>query len=77
MQENEKSAAILRENARWIPGGVVSLNRKSDPNMFVPGSTTLNSLSNDPTLMRLRCREAFATDGMVDIISLKAPKGRG
>ena len=39
MQENEKSAAILRENARWIPGGVVSLNRKSDPNIcFVKGS---------------------------------------
>lgn len=39
MQENEKSAAILRENAKWIPGGVVSLNRKSDPNIcFVKGS---------------------------------------
>lgn len=39
MQENERSAAILRENAKWIPGGVVSLNRKSDPNIcFVKGS---------------------------------------
>lgn len=38
MQVNEKSAAILRENAKWIPGGVVSLNRKSDPNIcFVEG----------------------------------------
>jgi len=42
MQENEKSAAILRENARWIPGGVVSLNRKSDPNIcFVKGNGSL------------------------------------
>lgn len=39
MQENEKSSAILRENAKWIPGGVVSLNRKSDPNIcFVKGN---------------------------------------
>lgn len=39
MQENQKSAAIMRENAKWIPGGVVSLNRKSDPNIcFVSGS---------------------------------------
>lgn len=39
MQVNEKSTAILRENSKWIPGGVVSLNRKSDPNIcFVKGS---------------------------------------
>lgn len=38
MQEREKSAGILRENEQWIPGGVVSLNRKSDPNIcFVRG----------------------------------------
>lgn len=38
MLENEKSSAILRENSKWIPGGVVSLNRKSDPNIcFVKG----------------------------------------
>ncbi len=28
-----KSAAMLRNNEQWIPGGVVSLNRKSDPNI--------------------------------------------
>lgn len=38
MQEREKSAKVLRENEQWIPGGVVSLNRKSDPNIcFVRG----------------------------------------
>jgi glutamate-1-semialdehyde 2,1-aminomutase len=38
MLENEKSSAILRKNSKWIPGGVVSLNRKSDPNIcFVKG----------------------------------------
>lgn len=38
MLENEKSSAILRRNSEWIPGGVVSLNRKSDPNIcFVKG----------------------------------------
>jgi len=28
-----KSSAILKNNETWIPGGVVSLNRKSDPNI--------------------------------------------
>ena len=28
-----KSAALLQENEKWIPGGVVSLNRKSPPNI--------------------------------------------
>jgi glutamate-1-semialdehyde 2,1-aminomutase len=28
-----KSLALLKDNERWIPGGVVSLNRKSDPNI--------------------------------------------
>lgn len=28
-----KSAALLKKNEKWIPGGVVSLNRKSDPNI--------------------------------------------
>lgn len=38
MLENKKSAEILDTNAQWIPGGVVSLNRKSDPNLcFVKG----------------------------------------
>ncbi|RYF25940.1 MAG: aspartate aminotransferase family protein [Flavobacteriales bacterium] len=38
MQENFKSAAILQNNEQWIPGGVVSLNRKTDPNIcFVKG----------------------------------------
>ena len=38
MQENLKSAAILQNNEQWIPGGVVSLNRKTDPNIcFVKG----------------------------------------
>lgn len=33
-----KSKALLNENEAWIPGGVVSLNRKSDPNIaFVRG----------------------------------------
>ena len=27
------SAAMLRRNEQWIPGGVVSLNRKSEPNI--------------------------------------------
>ncbi|MVZ65679.1 aminotransferase class III-fold pyridoxal phosphate-dependent enzyme [Sphingobacterium sp. DK4209] len=38
MSEYSKSEDILRKNAQWIPGGVVSLNRKSDPNIcFVQG----------------------------------------
>lgn len=38
MRDYVKSANILRENEQWIPGGVVSLNRKSDPNIcFVRG----------------------------------------
>lgn len=38
MQENLKSAEILQRNERWIPGGVVSLNRKTAPNIcFVKG----------------------------------------
>lgn len=38
MQENLKSAEILQSNEKWIPGGVVSLNRKTDPNIcFVKG----------------------------------------
>lgn len=28
-----KSKALLNTNEKWIPGGVVSLNRKSDPNI--------------------------------------------
>jgi glutamate-1-semialdehyde 2,1-aminomutase len=28
-----KSTEILKKNARWIPGGVVSLNRKTEPNI--------------------------------------------
>ncbi|ACT96451.1 aminotransferase class-III [Dyadobacter fermentans DSM 18053] len=28
-----KSSEILKNNEQWIPGGVVSLNRKSDPNI--------------------------------------------
>jgi glutamate-1-semialdehyde 2,1-aminomutase len=28
-----KSAAIITKNEKWIPGGVVSLNRKSEPNI--------------------------------------------
>ncbi|MEX2567395.1 MAG: aspartate aminotransferase family protein [Cyclobacteriaceae bacterium] len=28
-----KSKALLNKNERWIPGGVVSLNRKSEPNI--------------------------------------------
>jgi glutamate-1-semialdehyde 2,1-aminomutase len=28
-----KSLELLKKNERWIPGGVVSLNRKSDPNI--------------------------------------------
>ncbi|GAA4749031.1 aspartate aminotransferase family protein [Flavisolibacter ginsenosidimutans] len=28
-----KSSGILKDNEQWIPGGVVSLNRKSDPNI--------------------------------------------
>jgi len=38
MQENLKSAEILQSNKKWIPGGVVSLNRKTDPDIcFVKG----------------------------------------
>jgi len=32
-QRTEKSAAIMAQNERWIPGGVVSLNRKVEPNL--------------------------------------------
>ena len=28
-----RSSALLKSNERWIPGGVVSLNRKSEPNI--------------------------------------------
>lgn len=28
-----KSSALLKNNEQWIPGGVVSLNRKADPNI--------------------------------------------
>lgn len=28
-----RSSALLKNNERWIPGGVVSLNRKSEPNI--------------------------------------------
>jgi len=28
-----KSSELIKENERWIPGGVVSLNRKSEPNI--------------------------------------------
>lgn len=31
--EWNKSSALLARNERWIPGGVVSLNRKSEPNI--------------------------------------------
>ncbi|WP_437920086.1 aspartate aminotransferase family protein [Sphingobacterium sp. LRF_L2] len=34
----EQSSGVLLENENWIPGGIVSLNRKSDPNIcFVRG----------------------------------------
>ena len=33
MTQWPKSQAILNKNERWIPGGVVSLNRKSDPSI--------------------------------------------
>src|SRR5690606_8765557 len=33
MNNWDRSAALLRKNEQWIPGGVVSLNRKSDPNI--------------------------------------------
>lgn len=29
----QKSAAVITRNEKWIPGGVVSLNRKSEPNI--------------------------------------------
>lgn len=29
----EKSSGLLKKNTQWIPGGVVSLNRKTDPNI--------------------------------------------
>ncbi len=33
-----QSSQLLKQNEKWIPGGVVSLNRKSDPNIcFVKG----------------------------------------
>lgn len=33
-----KSSELIKKNEQWIPGGVVSLNRKSDPNIcFVKG----------------------------------------
>ncbi|GAA5221694.1 aspartate aminotransferase family protein [Membranihabitans marinus] len=33
MIKRDRSNKILKENEQWIPGGVVSLNRKSDPNI--------------------------------------------
>src|SRR5665213_1140481 len=33
MRKWPKSNEVLRRNGQWIPGGVVSLNRKSDPNI--------------------------------------------
>ncbi|SEO08566.1 glutamate-1-semialdehyde 2,1-aminomutase [bacterium A37T11] len=33
MYKWEKSAQLLQENERWISGGIVSLNRKSEPNI--------------------------------------------
>ena len=34
----QKSFDLIKENEKWIPGGIVSLNRKSDPNIcFVKG----------------------------------------
>ncbi|RCR68699.1 aspartate aminotransferase family protein [Larkinella punicea] len=39
MNKWPKSQEILKTNEQWIPGGVVSLNRKSDPNIcFTKGS---------------------------------------
>jgi glutamate-1-semialdehyde 2,1-aminomutase len=39
MKNWPKSSELLRDNEKWIPGGVVSLNRKSDPNIcFVKGT---------------------------------------
>jgi len=39
MTQWPKSQAILRRNEQWIPGGIVSLNRKSEPNIcFTKGS---------------------------------------
>lgn len=38
MNKWPQSAALLEKNQQWIPGGVVSLNRKSEPNIcFVKG----------------------------------------
>jgi glutamate-1-semialdehyde 2,1-aminomutase len=38
MKNTTKSSEILKQNQQWIPGGVVSLNRKADPNIcFVKG----------------------------------------
>lgn len=33
VNKRQRSAEILETNAQWIPGGVVSLNRKSEPNI--------------------------------------------
>src|SRR5690606_35760222 len=33
MDNRIKSKKLIEENSRWIPGGVVSLNRKSEPNI--------------------------------------------
>lgn len=39
MTHSNKSSAVLRKNEQWIPGGVVSLNRKCEPNIcFVKGA---------------------------------------
>lgn len=32
-KSTERSAAMIRNNQKWIPGGVVSLNRKVEPNL--------------------------------------------
>lgn len=33
MNKRQKSKELIEENKQWIPGGVVSLNRKSEPNI--------------------------------------------
>lgn len=39
MKSWPKSSELLKKNERWIPGGIISLNRKSEPNIaFTKGS---------------------------------------
>ncbi|HET7117210.1 MAG TPA: hypothetical protein VFI29_12005 [Hanamia sp.] len=50
-----KSSAILKNNEKWIPGGVVSLNRKCEPTYLLPKA-------KEATYEILRIMNAYYSD---------------